>query len=186
MTVRMEITTSGEQAYLAALRRAAERAEDLTPLMDSIGMGLEASTIERFNETSRGPDGTEWPPSAAATAAGRRTLVRRGHLRDSITHEADRRSVTVGTNVLYAAVHQFGIDKTVEVPAHKRTITQVYGRRLKDPKTISVKAHKRKMKLPARPFLGVSAEDEEMILGESTDWLEGAFVERAGGGEARP
>lgn len=162
MAITMTITTAGDGRWRAALAEAARRGEDMTPLMDAIGMGLEASTVERFNETSRAPDGTPWKPSIAADE-GRRTLVQRGHLRDSITHRAGPRSVRVGTNVLYAAVHQLGA--VIRAKTARGLVFRI-GREWR---------RVREVRIPARPFLGVSAEDEEMILAEATDWLAGAF-----------
>lgn len=167
--VRMIVEMRGAARYQTVLREAARRGDDLTPLMDSIGTGLVSSTIERFNETSLAPDGTPWPPSLAALEEGRRTLVKRHNLRDSITHEPSRDSVEVGSDGSggtrdYAAVHQFG--KMIRAKSPR-------GLRFRIGDQFVTKAQ---VTIPARPFLGVSNDDEEMILAEATDWLKGAFV----------
>lgn len=92
----------GAHTALAALIR---RAGDLFPLMDEIGGSLVTSTQRRF-ETGLGPGGQAWMPARR----GGRTLVDTGRLLASITHNADRRSVEIGSNVIYAATHQFGRD----------------------------------------------------------------------------
>jgi len=166
MRLTVETQQRGKDAYLRALRRVARRAGDLSPLMDSIGMGLEASVRERFAETSTAPDATRWDPSIA-DAEGRKTLVDSGNLADSITHAATRDSVVVGTNVLYAAIHQLG--GTIEGKTSRGLRFQI-GERWANVASVTI---------PARPFMGLSDDDESMILAEATDWLEGAFA--AGG-----
>ena len=54
----------------------------------------------------------------------------------------------VGTNVRYAAIHEYG--GTVEVPAHERTITQVFGRPV-SARTVVVRAHQ--ARFPERSYL---------------------------------
>lgn len=69
--------------------------------------------------------------------------VRTGRLRRSIHHEvhsgAGRVTGFVGTNVVYAAPHEFGGQVTVK--EHLRTIKQAWGKALKEPKVVSVKQH---------------------------------------------
>jgi phage virion morphogenesis protein len=78
---------------------------NLFPLMDEIGGALETSTRVRF-EDGDGPDGKRWTPSKR----GGQTLVDTGRLLASITSNASRTSVEVGSNLIYAATHQFGRD----------------------------------------------------------------------------
>ena len=105
--------------------------------MDQVGRYLVASTLRRF-ERERAPDGSPWLKSARALAEGGQTLTDTGRLRTSIAHTvADGgRAVGVGSNVLYAAIHQFG------------------GRA----------GRGRKAKLPARPYLGIDDRDRANIL----------------------
>ena len=60
---------------------------------------------------------------------------------------------TVGTNVEYAAVHEYGFSGTVTVKAHMRMITQAWGKQLKNPHQVSVSSHGRQVNLPERSFL---------------------------------
>jgi len=70
--------------------------------------------------------------------------VRTGTLRRSINRKIEETqtsiTATVGTNVRYAAIHEYGFDGIVGVRAHMR---------LQRP----VRAHTRHMRLPARSFL---------------------------------
>ena len=121
------------------LRNLRLSVRDLTPVMREIGGMLVASTLDRF-ERGTAPDGSDWQKSARAEAEHGQTLIDTGRLRDSITHRASNDAVEVGTNVIYAAIHQFG------------------GR-------IEAKKKNRKaVTMPARPFLGLSHGDREAIV----------------------
>lgn len=76
-------------------------------VMAEIGEALVSSTVERF-ETSTAPDGTAWKPSQRAEKEGGQTLVDTGRLRGSIGYEASPASVSVGSNLVYARIHQLG------------------------------------------------------------------------------
>ena len=121
----------------AGLARVAAVLADPSATMDLIGRYLVASTLRRF-ERERAPDGSPWLKSARALAEGGRTLTDTGRLRGSIAHTVTGggRAVEVGSNVLYAAIHQFG------------------GR--------AGRGHK--AKLPARPYLGIDERDRSNIL----------------------
>lgn len=65
----------------------------------------------------------------------------------------------VGTNVEYAAKHEYGFKGTETVKAHLRLIKQAFGRQLKTPVWQNVGAHGRKVNLPERSFLRSSLKD---------------------------
>ena len=77
------------------------------PALDEIGSRLAASTLERFR-SERAPDGTPWQQSLRALVQGGQTLQDTGRLRDSIQHVVRGDGVDIGSNVVYAAIHQFG------------------------------------------------------------------------------
>ena len=116
-------------------------------IMDRIGRHLVASTLRRF-ETERAPDGSPWLKSARAIAEGNRTLTDTGRLRRSIAHVVGDggHTVEVGSNVVYAAIHQLG------------------GRAGKG----------RQARIPARPYLGIDERDRDAIARIVTRALEGA------------
>lgn len=81
----------------------------------------------------------------------------------------------VGTNLKYAAVHEYG--GTVEVPEHERTITQVFGRPI-SPRTIAVQAHT--AHFPERSFLrSTLAEMRDKISADIEAAVSGALQESA-------
>ncbi len=122
-------------AARAGLARVAEVLESPRDAMDEIGRRLVSAALRRF-ESERGPDGRPWLRSARALAEGGRTLTDSGRLRASITHAvaADGRALVVGSDVAYAAIHQFG--------------STGKGRR---------------GQLPARPYLGIDESDRDAI-----------------------
>ncbi len=143
----------------AALVRLIARMDDPRPVMDGIGQKLVTSVIDRF-EREQEPNGVPWKPSQRALEESGRTLTDTGRLRASITHRASRDGVVVGTNVVYAAIHQFG----GRTPA--RTIRPLGKKALFWPGA----AHPvKKVEHPgstvtARPFLGVNGGDRDAIL----------------------
>lgn len=88
---------------------------------------------------------------------------RTGTLRRSITHKvtSDKSGVnaTVGTNVAYAAIHEYGFSGTVTVKAHTRNITQVYGRAVEGV-LAQVNEHSRKVNMPERSYLRSSLAEK--------------------------
>lgn len=155
--IRVEVT--GAEEALGALRRAVEAVANPRPLFDEIGASLAVSTQMRF-ERGAGPDGAAWPPSLRAVVEGGRTLVDTARLMQSITHEADDSGVAVGTNVLYAAIHQFGGTISAKTP-----------RGLVFQGAAGQWATKQSVTIPARPFLGLDDEDETEITAIAEDWL---------------
>lgn len=59
---------------------------------------------------------------------------------------------TIGSNVVYAGVHEFGIDAQVTVRTHSRTITKIFGKSI-DPRSSTVREHSRHMRFPARAYI---------------------------------
>lgn len=167
------ISLQGDARVMGVLRELVSRASDLTPAMRNIGEGLVTSTQVRF-ETETDPEGRPWKPLAVETllrraahsqkrknAKGESYTVRSaynakgdmtaaaqkrlkslkilqhlGHLKGSIHQAAGRDQVEVGSNLAYARIHQYGGQAG---RGHKVTI-------------------------PARPFLGISEGDADMIV----------------------
>lgn len=136
--------TDGLQTAIAAN-------SDFSPALAAIADLLEESTRYRF-EIGQDPDGEDWIPSQRAIEEGGQTLVDSSRLLSSIVSTSDRNSALVGTNVIYAGVHQFGAtirgrsSKTKFGPAKPRV-------------------------LPARAFLGFSPADVERVEEELTEHL---------------
>lgn len=89
--------------------------------------------------------------------------VKTGRLRRSITYKVDDSpsgsvSATVGTNVVYAARHEFGFRGEETVRAHLRKIKTAFGKPI-TPTTIAVASHTRIANTPERSFLRSSLKE---------------------------
>ena len=137
-------------------------------LFDEIGARLVTRAQIRF-EKGVEPSGRRWPVSGRAERQGGQTLVDTARLKNSIDHRADDEGLEVGTNVAYAASHQFG----AKIPA--RTIRP----RTREALFFPGAAHPvRKVDhpgatIPARPFLGLEPNDP--------DWITRLIAERLAG-----
>jgi phage gpG-like protein len=69
----------------------------------------------------------------------------------------------------HAKSHQFGVNKSVGIASHARTINEAFGIPLPSPRVVNVRAHNRNMRIPARPFLGVDEVDRQDI---KLEWKE--------------
>jgi len=131
------------------------RLVDTTPLMAEIGE-IVVESVQRNFEEKQAPDGTPWKPLAPATVRARAKKGRSAEdilifnriLMGSVHPEAHRDHVDIGTNIVYAAVHQFGIGAYSHIET-RRTMPAI----------------------PARPYLGVREEDWPEI-----DDAIGAFI----------
>lgn len=173
--VRMDIT--GYEATLSVLGAAIAKTDNARGLFDAIGMALVSSTQNRF-ETETDPTGNPWPESLRKTMFGGRTLTDTAALVQSITHEATDNSVAVGTNLIYAAIHQMG--GTIKAKEPISSFTKG-GLRFKGPGGAWVR--KNEVTIPQRAFLGLDADDENEIRAICADWL-GAVAGGSGSGGA--
>jgi phage virion morphogenesis protein len=139
----------------AVLSKAVAAMEDLTPVMQSIGEILVDSTKQRFG-TGASPEGVKWVPKSQTTltAYGARKSNRidvrplfgpSGALSNQIFAEPERDQVAVGSPMIYAAMMQFG--------GQKSAYPHLWGN------------------IPARPFLGISPTDSTNIVAEIEEWL---------------
>ncbi len=112
-----QLVTDTATPMFARLR---EGMSDLTPVMADIASFLESRSIDSF-ERQATPDGTPWPQSRAAQERGGLTLVDFGRLRDSVAGFFGHDHAGVGSNLVYARIHQLGgkagRNESVELPA---------------------------------------------------------------------
>jgi phage virion morphogenesis protein len=141
-----------EREVLKVFGFIGSKTKDKTPAMKSIGQYMIRRTQERFS-AEHDPEGNPWTPLSAMTYSrsfkgkrftrkglskkfttyilNRKILTKTHQLRHSITDEATNESVTIGTNKIYAAIHQFG----------------------------GMAGRGKKTKIPARQYLGINNED---------------------------
>lgn len=194
--VRVDVDDAG---VLRALDLAAGAGADMTRIHRAIAGYVLFSTQRRF-EREIGPGGVKWPGFAPSTLA-RMSARRRANpklLRDSarlyssLTALGDSAGAAVGTNVVYAARHQFGgasVQHARSQQVHVREAAVGAGRakdgrrvgskrrfasaksRAKSLRTEWVTMPERTLRTPARPYLGIDDADRAEILRIITDAL---------------
>lgn len=166
MSIEVKIVDDNVDEKLQAI---IDVGESLRPLLKQIGEYLVLSTKERF-KTATAPDGKPWEENSETALKNHlrkyKSSFKRGKLTKSgqkradnkrllvgeskqlstlIFYEAERYAVAVGSPVEYSAVHQFGA-KRGEFGQTKHGVPLPFNN------------------IPARPFLGLSAEDKKEIL----------------------
>lgn len=194
MNVTVKVDDSRAQVGLASFRLSLHQNQEL---MQEIGNSMLAS-IRRTFRGQGSPDGS-WAPLAPSTikrdpkryGAGHKLLVDSGRLLNSIQASAEPGRVTIGTNLVYAAVHQYGSRDRggvaigpVTEEASKQTVKVAAGsyrrrqaelgvgyigkqrRPIQGPrnaKLVNRRAHDRRQNIPPRPYLVFRPEDPERI-----------------------
>ena len=153
-----------DRQVLDALNQLAARTKNLRPALMEIGEDLVESTKRRF-ATATAPDGSPWAANSQVTVERYLGIFKNSYKKDgSLSKAGQARStgkkpltgeskdlaktinyqvrgatgVSIGSPVVYAAMHQFG--------GTKGQFPHLWGN------------------IPARPFLGVSTEDKANIL----------------------
>jgi len=152
MSIGVRITVGDDSAVLSALSKLALDRDDKTALLNEIGVNLVENARLRFSDQVA-PDGTPWQPSLRAINQGGDTLRDTGTLLASLTHAVLSEGVEYGTNVPYAATMHFG--DTIRASAAPYLTFRVPG---------GGWAKKKEVTIPARPFLGLDSDDEQMVV----------------------
>jgi phage virion morphogenesis protein len=127
------------------------------PLMRELAALMHDAVEENFAQEGR-------PPWLGIKRDGR-ILQKSGHLARSITEYSDNDTAVVGTNVEYAAIHQFGgKTRPHEIRPRNKQALAFNGRVVK-------KVNHPGSDIPARPFLMLTDEDEEKIITTVSDYL---------------
>ncbi|UJX42973.1 phage virion morphogenesis protein [Desulfovibrio sp. JY] len=159
MDFRVEVVVAPTAGFLA---RLLTRVDDMTPAMALIGRLLVGSIQENF-ELGHAPDGTRWKPSLRAKLQGGQTLVDTGALMSGIVYEASANRVEIGPSgpsLKYARIHQEGGEirpKTAKALFFRGADGQA--------RAVNV------VRIPARPYMGLSAEDWNSIGETLLDYL---------------
>lgn len=167
MSATLTTDLSGITRIAEKLREAGQALAHPARLMNDIGAALTQSSRERF-DTQTDPEGVKWKRLALRTEISRmggarrvftqkggfrkgavarmdrlRILFAQGHLRNSLTWRFNATSVEIGTNLSYGAIHQFG----------------------------GQAGRGKKISIPARPYLGLSNDDQDRVEGLIQDHL---------------
>lgn len=114
----MRVEARGIEGAIAELDELAARAADLSPVLEVAASDTRTLIDDSFRR-SRAPDGDAWAPLTQATLRRRRQgpntrarkatiLIDTGRLKNSIQSTHTKTALSFGTNVQYAAYHQFG------------------------------------------------------------------------------
>lgn len=139
----------GDRELRRALNRFIQRAQNLKPVFSDIGEMLLLSHRERWDDEVA-PDGTPWEQLSDKYKASKRKRESNGHDKILVLDTFLR-----DDGLSYSAAHsglEFGTDKIYGA-------THQFG----DPDR----------NIPARPFLGISDDDETEILEIISVWLKG-------------
>lgn len=139
--VNLTVRSGGTEAIGRGLHALERRGENPKPALGEIGAMLLTSTQKRF-EDERDPGGRAWEPLRHRSGP---ILRLSGRLYQSLTYAVGSNQVEVGTNTIYARIHQMGGKA---------------GRGLK-------------VTIPAREYLGLDAADERESLAIVNDYLLG-------------
>ena len=106
-----------------------------------------------------------WKTSIRAAQEGGKTLIQSAQLRNSIHDKSDASGFAVGTNVKYAATHQFGEPgRTIRARKKKALRFQVGGK--------WVTKKQVRITIPARPFLGLSEDDMQEMKATVEEFIQ--------------
>lgn len=145
-------TTIDDADMRAKLDALIARMADAEPFYANVGEHLITISIPSRFENEEAPDGSKWQGLSDVTKMRDETseysrsgiLWVSGALKQSFNRQADSTSVRVGSDLPYAAIQHFGGE---------------------------TKGYMKDAVIPARPILGLSADDETEIFAIAEDWL---------------
>ena len=164
----IELAFTNERQVLRAVADMAAIGRQPEAVLWPIGEKLASNTRDRFDE-GRDPQGNRWAPLSPWYLPFKRGpsvlkgAAMSGGLQGSITSAVAGHDVAVGSNKVYAAVHQFGATIRPKRAGGMLVFRDAGGQAW---------GAARQVTIPARPYLGLSAEDEDDIL----DVAENAFL----------
>lgn len=145
---RIDINTEGATAVSDVLTQLVKNLDNLAPALGNVGEHLMLTHRDHFDE-QRSPDGDPWQPLSPDYGKRKKKnkdkiLRLNDILRDTFAYNVGDESLEFGTNMEYGATHQFG------------------GTSDMNPRLSAI---------PARPFLGLSQDDEKEVIEILSDFL---------------
>jgi phage virion morphogenesis protein len=113
----LQIKFPGLDSSQAALQRVSKFRRQV--LLDQLATMMLEQNQKRLDQTKESPSGESWAPLSEAYAArkgGGETLEESDSLLDSLQAQSGSSGVTLGSNLIYAAVHLYG-DEARGIPA---------------------------------------------------------------------
>lgn len=156
--------TLDSQPVLARLAQIRQHIDDLSPAMRAIGEIVTESTKQRFSD-STAPDGSRWKPNAPATVLGMLNQIsgayakKSGRLTKKGATAVMGKKPLVATGILQDTIGYNLINGGDGVEIGTNRFAGEW-----DGGAAVHQFGSRNGKIPARPFLGLSADDETDIL----------------------
>jgi len=167
-SIKIEVDEDARPLLGAIVRRM----RNARPVLRALGQIGVDSVQENFSVQGRP---AKWKPRKRPPRRGNRrgykVLTLSGRLRNSVHYQVGGQEVRVGTNVVYAGVHNRGYSGRQTVRGHERKMTSVFGRRLRTPVIARVGAFSRRMEIPQREFLVVPEADQREMTRTAVSWL---------------
>lgn len=181
--------TIKDKDMLDQLQQLVQRMDNPIGFYKNVGEHMLNSLRDNFEQES-GPDRKPWQALKPATIKARERkrltpiskLRATGRLVGSFSSSASSAGAHLGSPMEYAAIHYFG--GTIQRKERKQTIYQHYDTktdtldqtfrkksRSNFARDVTVGAHT--ITIPARPYAGISKDDETIIFGIADDWLRG-------------
>lgn len=179
---KLHFDLKGDKEMDSLLRRAGEITGSFQKPLERAGIYMLRQTDKRFQQQVS-PDGKPWKKHSKYSPVKRpkgrkrsslpqeqqahKILLGRGTLRNSVSPSRgkgavwrmSKKSLDLGTNLIYANVHQFGAEI---VPVRKKWLHWLDG--------AGNDHFSKRVKIPARPFLGFSKEDIRDVRGIFVTW----------------
>ena len=157
----LKITLNDNQA-IQKLTGIASQLQHPRKLYGLLGETLKKIHADRF-KAEVAPDGKKWQPLSPITReikGNDQILKQGGYLSQKTAYNYDDNRLEFGSDAKYAKLHQFG-----------GVIRPKKGKRLKFGKGSNA-VYAKQSKIPARPWLGVNAQDEQKLLKKATALLQ--------------
>lgn len=163
------------------LTRTEATLDNPSPMFKDMGEFLVPANQNRF-KTSTAPDGSKWKANSEMTylnilgqgdtkkdgtlskkgvnrVTSKRILVGDGTLMNSVHYQVSGDLLLVGSNMIYAAIHQFG--GTIK-PKNKKALSWKVG---------GVSIFAKQVTIPQREWLGISISEEAELLNIAEDHI---------------
>lgn len=168
---------------LDTIRQAARAMDNPAPMWRSMGEYLMIAHDQRWM-TQTSPDGQPWQALSPAYQRRKRKnankiLALDGYLKNTLRYQVDDGGLQFGSNRVYAAIHHFGgeIDiaaRSQQLYFHRGRSGEVSNRFVSRRQSnfaqrVTLGAYS--IRIPARPWLGTSAEDDAELTQIALDYL---------------
>lgn len=154
------------RAMLAKMNARISNRSPLLAIIGEIGVDYTQRTFEDEGYPAR-----SWKKSIRARATGDKTLTDKGQLKGSINYRIASGRVTIGTNKIYGAIHQFGgIIRAKHKPYLWFRLQGTFGFE-SDRRSAGIWRRVKQVTIPARPFLHFRSDMMQRICEATGDYL---------------